>query len=220
MDPDVALASALAADLDRGFPTLVDAHASRCYTIAHRLLGVPSDAEEVAQDALVRAYRALAGYEPDRIRELRLRPWLATITVNLARNRRRRVADRRPASALELLVEAGREPAEASEAGPAAAAERREARGRLAAALLALPVTMRTAVVLRHVEGLSVAETASALGRPEGTVKAQVARGLALLRRHLAATDADLPSEKPARLASTLPASTQPASISAKELTA
>ena len=62
----------------------------RCYSIALRVLGNPHDAEEVAQDALVRAYRAIGGYHPERVRALRLRPWLATIVVNLCRNRTRR----------------------------------------------------------------------------------------------------------------------------------
>jgi len=189
MDPDVALAASLAADLDRGFPALVDAHASRLYTIALRVLGVPGDAEEVAQDALVRAYRALQGYEAARIRELRLRPWLASIAINLARNRRRRIADRRPALSLGPLVDAGLEPAEHGESGPAIQAERAESRRRLAAALLELTPGIRAAVVLRHVDGLSVAETAAALQIPEGTVKAQVHRGLARLRTHLSALD-------------------------------
>jgi RNA polymerase sigma-70 factor (ECF subfamily) len=216
MDPDVALAAHLAADLDRGFPVLVEAHASRLYTIAHRLLGTPGDAEEVAQDALVRAYRALVGYEAARIRELRLRPWLATITVNLARNRRRRVTDRQPAISLGPLVDAGLEPAEQADTGPATQAERTDTRRRLAAALLELPPGMRAAVVLRHVDGLSVAETAAALRLPEGTVKAQVSRGLARLRARLATIND--PEPPPATRGAT--PRIQPHPTSVKELTA
>lgn len=186
MDPDVALAARLSTDLDRAFPALVEAHAGRLYTIAQRFLGVPSDAEEVAQDALVRAHRALADYDHDRIRALRLRPWLATITINLARNRRRRHADRRPATSIEPLVAFGLEPRQSPAKSPSVVAERREERRLLSEALLTLPPAARAAVVLRHVDGLSVAETAAALGRPEGTVKALVHRGLAQLRRHLA----------------------------------
>lgn len=185
MDTDLALAARLAANLDIAFPALVDAHAARLFTIAHRYLGVAGDAEEVAQDALVRAYTALAGYDAARIRELNLRPWLATITINLARNRRRRIADRRPPVQLDPLVEAGREPATPARLSPAAVVERHERRRELAVALLGLPGPMREAVVLRYVDGLSVSETASALARPEGTIKAQVHRGLALLRSNL-----------------------------------
>ncbi len=185
MDADLTLAAGLATDLDRAFPTLVEAHSGRLFTIANRYLGVPSDAEEVAQDALVRAYDALAGYDRDRIRGLRLRPWLATITLNLARNRRRRIADRRPPASLEPLLVAGWEPSASSNALPSAIADRREAQSELAAALRNLAPAIREAVVLRHVDGMSVAETAAALGRPEGTVKAQVHRGLAMLRQNL-----------------------------------
>ena len=60
---------------------IVEQHSARVYRLAYRLTGNPHDAEEVAQDALVRAYRALGGYDPQRIRELRLRAWLATIVV-------------------------------------------------------------------------------------------------------------------------------------------
>jgi RNA polymerase sigma-70 factor (ECF subfamily) len=55
--------------------------------------------------------------------------------------------------------------------------------------LLHLPPAVRVAIVLRHVDGLSVAETAEALGRPEGTVKAQVSRGLERLRALLAESE-------------------------------
>jgi RNA polymerase sigma-70 factor (ECF subfamily) len=187
MDPDVALSTRLAADLDGAFGDLVEAHQDRLYTIALRLLGEPRDAEEVAQDALVRAYRALAGYEPDRIVALRLRPWLASITVNLARNRRRRLDERRPPLQLEPILEAGGDSGWTDRhAGPHERAARRETIEDLATALLALAPGPRAAVILRHVDGLSVAETAAALDRPEGTVKAHVSRGLAQLRLHLA----------------------------------
>ncbi len=188
MDTDAQLAARLAADLDRAFPDLVADHANRIYSIALRLLGDPRDAEEVAQDVLVRAHRAIAGYPPERTRELRLRPWLASIAVNLSRNRRRRHEDRRPPERLEPLLDVGFDPADAAApAGPVASA-RREAIEELATLLLELPAPLREAVALRHVDGLSVAETAEALGRPEGTIKAQVARGLDRLRIRLEAS--------------------------------
>jgi len=185
MDTDAHLALRLSVDLDRAFPAVVADHANRLYTIALRLLGDPRDAEEVAQDALVRAYRAIAGYPPDRTRELRLRPWLASIAVNLAHNRRRRHDDRRPPEQLQPMLEAGFDPVDRRAPDGPAATARREAVEALAELLLELPRPMREAIALRHVDGLSVAETAEALGRPEGTVKAQVARGLERLRLRL-----------------------------------
>ncbi len=189
MDTDAALANRLSRDLETTFPVLVAEHQDRLYTIALRLLGDRRDAEEVAQDALVRAFRAIAGYPRERTAALRLRPWLASITVNLARNRRRRIDDRRPPSQLEPLLEAGFDPAAGARSRPDAAADRRETRRELAGALLRLTPAVRDAIVLRHVDGLSVAETAEALGRPEGTIKAQVHRGLRELRMLLEAVE-------------------------------
>lgn len=184
---DTELAEHLARDLDGTFEILVRNHVDRCHAIALRILGSPHDAEEVAQDALVRAYRALGGWEPQRIREVRLRPWLATIVVNLSRNRVRRQTV--PTTPLGPLVETGAEPAAGAEADPSASAERASDNERLAALLAGLPERYRVPVVLRHVDDLSYAELSAVLGRPEGTLKAQVHRGLALLRAAMTGTD-------------------------------
>lgn len=184
---DTELVESLARDLDASFEALVVAHADRCYSIALRVLGNPHDAEEVAQDALVRAYRALTAYPAERIRALRLRPWLATIVVNLCRNRTRR---RAPATTpLGPLVEMGVEPVAARADEPARIADRAADREHLAALLATLPDRYRVPVVLRHVDDLSYAELSEVLGRPEGTLKAQVSRGLAMLRAAAAGTE-------------------------------
>ena len=184
---DTELTEALARDLDAAFETLVRGHVDRCFAIALRVLGNPHDAEEVAQDALVRAYRAMADYPADRIRELRLRPWLATIVVNLCRNRTRRHAP--PTTPLAPLVEVGAEPRAAATEEPANLADRAEDRERLGALLGSLPDRYRIPIVLRHVDDLSYAELSEVLGRPEGTLKAQVSRGLAMLRAAAAGTE-------------------------------
>jgi RNA polymerase sigma-70 factor, ECF subfamily len=172
---DAVLAGRLAVDLDASFEALVQAHVDRLFSIALRILNDRGDAEEAAQDALVRAYRALGGYDRDRIRELRLRPWLTTIVVNVCRKRTRV----RRVKTTELGFDPGTEPA----VDPVA---RRDAREAWASLLATLPQAQRIAIVLRHVDGLSYAEMAEALGRPEGTLKAQVHRGLATLRDALA----------------------------------
>jgi RNA polymerase sigma-70 factor (ECF subfamily) len=207
MDTDVALANRLARDVDAAFPALVADHQDRLYTIALRLLGDRRDAEEVAQDALVRAFRAMHGYPRERIVALKLRPWLASITVNLARNRRRRLDDRQPPGSLEPMLDAGFDPPADGRSAPAIAAARRETQQELAEALLRLTPAVRSAIVLRHVDGLSLAETAEALGRPEGTIKAQVHRGLRELRALLEATpEPTLPSRPPAQAPRLVPA--------------
>jgi RNA polymerase sigma-70 factor (ECF subfamily) len=183
---DTELAERLARDLDGTFEALVRAHVDRCHAIALRVLGNPHDAEEVAQDALVRAYRALQGWPPGRIREVRLRPWLATIVVNQCRNRVRRHALQ--TTSLAPLLEAGLEPPADPSGDPAGLAARAAQRDQLASLLAGLPERYRVPVVLRHVDDLSYAELAEVLGRPEGTLKAQVHRGLALLRAAAAGT--------------------------------
>lgn len=195
MGSDDALIAGLIRDLDGTFEALVLAHQDRLYSIALRVLGDPGDAEEAAQDALVRAYRALADYDRARIGELRLRPWLATIVLNLCRSRRSRGAATRSTLSLEMALPAGAEPRTKRSAGPAAVADRRAGNQVWAELLLTLPPAQRSAIVLRHVDGLSYPELAIALGRPEGTVKAQVHRGLAQLRAAYEAAQRRHPEE-------------------------
>jgi RNA polymerase sigma-70 factor (ECF subfamily) len=168
---DTALAAELADDLDGHFEALLVAHQDRLFTIALRTSGDRHDAEELVQDTFVRAYRALAAWPADRIRELRIRGWLTKILLNAGRNRART----HRVSTTELAFDPGAEPA----ADPLARSDEHETWARL---LAELTPAHRTAVVLRHVDGLSYAEIAEAVGRPEGTVKAHVHRGLAALR--------------------------------------
>lgn len=183
MDHD-DLPAALAANLNVTFEHLVLAYQRRLYAFALRLIGRREDAEEVAQDTFVRAYRALSGYPPERIRALALRPWIFQIALNVARNHTRGhslqvVPLGEPDGAVYETLEAdGREQ-------PEAVAERAEQGRELAALVAALPERYRAAVILRHVEGLSYSELALALGQPIGTVKANVHRGVHLLRAAL-----------------------------------
>lgn len=177
VDTDVALL--LASDPDAAFPCLVERYADLVYSIGRRALRDGRDAEELTQDVFLRAHRALLEYPPERRAELRVRPWLARIALNLARNALRRRAPR------DADLEGVAEPATDSSSGPAAAAERRESAVVWATHLAALPDPYRTAVALRHVEGLSYAELAETLERPIGTVKSHVHRGVAMLRQRV-----------------------------------
>jgi RNA polymerase sigma-70 factor (ECF subfamily) len=143
------------------------------YALGYALTGNRHDAEEVAQDTFLRAYRALITYPPDRIRDLKQRAWLHQIAVNVVRNRHRGVRPR--------LVELnGSEPDHSS--GPEEDAMRRAEIDELATRVAGLPPRYRDAVVLRHVQELTYEEAADALGQPVGTVKANVHRGLKMLR--------------------------------------
>jgi RNA polymerase sigma-70 factor (ECF subfamily) len=179
MSQDLALA--LAADLDATFPDLVRAFQDRLYSFALRLLHSRQDAEESVQDAFVRAYRALAGYPPEQRRQLRLRPWLYRITLNVVRNRVRRPTR----AAVDLDGPGGDGLAASPLERPERVAEDGERRERLVRALAGLPRRYASAVVLRHVQGLSYAEVAEVLDQPVGTTKSDVHRGLRLLREAL-----------------------------------
>jgi RNA polymerase sigma-70 factor (ECF subfamily) len=159
------------------FPTLVAHYQDLVYGIARRSTNDATEAEDLAQEAFLRAFRALGRYDAARIADLRLRGWLASITLNAARNRAR---DRDPDTA---TIEAIPEPVDGGDARPDAIAERREEAWMWRRRLDALPRGYRQAVELRHVEGLSYPELAAALRKPIGTVKSDVHRGVALLRR-------------------------------------
>jgi RNA polymerase sigma factor (sigma-70 family) len=169
-----ALTDALAADLDRGFSKLVDSTRNRLYALALSLTHSPHDAEDVAQEAYVRAYKALRTYSPSRIRAMQPRAWLAKIALNVWRNRTRGVCR----EAVELDE---RWPADPRDE-PHARAERSSASRDLRALLSHLPERYRVAVVMRHAYDVPYAEAAAALGVPVGTLKANVHRGTRMLR--------------------------------------
>jgi RNA polymerase sigma factor (sigma-70 family) len=159
--------------VERLFERMVREHQHRVFAAGFALTGNRHDAEEVAQDTFLRAYRALSTYPPERIRELKQKPWLHRIALNVVRNRARGA---KPRSA-ELN---GSEPDLSP--GPEFRALQRAEMADLAGRLAELPVRYREAVVLRHVHELTYEEVAEALDQPVGTVKSNVHRGLKLLR--------------------------------------
>lgn len=158
----------LATDLDGAFPDLVTTLSSDVYSGLRRLAGADA-AEDLTQETFIRAYRALDGYDTGRIKEMRLRPWIWTIALNLGRNHARD-RTRRP-TPVEMVDRFGSEDPEPPDSE---AWDRR---------LSALPTAQRRAVVLRHVVGLDYEEIGASLGRATGTVKSDVHRGLDKLRK-------------------------------------
>lgn len=158
---------------ERLFERMVRDHQHGVFALGFALTGNRQDAEEVAQDTFLRAYRALLTYRPERVRELKQKAWLNRIALNVVRNR---VRGKRP----RLVELNGSEPDRSR--GPEALAISTMEMDALAKRVACLPARYREAVVLRHVQELSYAEVAGALGQPVGTVKANVHRGLKMLR--------------------------------------
>ena len=153
------------------FERMVETHQHRIFGFALSLSGNPSDAEEIAQDAFIRAHRALGGYDEQRVRDLRVSAWLHRIALNVFRNRMRRKL--RETVPLEAVAE------------PHANGLLPEELHDLREAVLRLPVRYREAIVLRHVQGFNYDEVARVLGVPAGTAKSDVHRGLAILKEEL-----------------------------------
>jgi RNA polymerase sigma-70 factor, ECF subfamily len=155
------------------YETLMREHEQAAFRTAYVILGSAADAEDVTQEAFVKAYRALATFRAG----APFRPWLLRIVGNEARNQRR-AAGRRTFHQQRALV---------LEAVPTADTEvvRRDERRRVLAAVERLPDKERTAVLSRYFLGLTDAETAAALGVPRATVKMRTWRALQRLRREL-----------------------------------
>lgn len=176
--------AAPAASLEN-FERIVDDYQRRLYGFALRMTGNREDAEEIVQDAFVRAYRALGKMSPEQRAELRLQPWLYTITLNVTRNRLR---SKRPTNvALDALADPDALLRESNEGPPQPEkiVEQNADVALVERALLQLPVHLRAAATLRFIEGRSHPEIAEILHQPIGTVKSHVHRAVRILRRIL-----------------------------------
>lgn len=164
---------------------LVHTYQDQLYGYALRLLRNCFDAEEVTQDALIRACRALAlRYGPDKCRQLDLRPWLFRITRNLALNRLR---DRRSAGEDRLSIADERTlPSTARSRERSQQLEILIDQDMLNRALSGLSTASREMVVLRFIEGLSYAEIANVTGCSPAAARGKVFRALNRLRALLA----------------------------------
>jgi RNA polymerase sigma-70 factor (ECF subfamily) len=164
--PDRELVQATIAGDLRAFEQLVDRHRDVVLRIAARIVG-EDEAEDVAQDAFLRAYHRLGRWRGDGP----FRTWLLQIAHNSALDT---VAARR-AEPLPL-EEAAFELPDAPERTPAARLEAAERRRRIDVKLKGLSPTHRTVLVLRDVEGLSYDEIAAVTGTPLGSVKGRLHR--------------------------------------------
>src|SRR5262249_44941929 len=160
MTPDEELRNRLAEDLDGSFEDLVRAYQDRLFSFALRLTSRREDAEEVAQDAFVKAYRALATYPASRIRAMALRAWLYPITLNVARNRARGKKLKLASLDHPISVRAGTawEAADSEDGRPDVRFEESRRRADMASLVAGLPERYRAPILLRYVEGLRLDE--------------------------------------------------------------
>ncbi len=168
------------------FHELVQPCQRNVFLTALSILENEADAEEVAQEAILKAFRNLSGFR----QQSSFRTWLTTITVNEARMRLRK--DRR--CRFESLDEPYQDddgediPKDIPDVReiPLQAVERKQVRKVIAKALLSLPLKSRGVVVLRDIKHFSIAETAKILGISESSVKTRLLRGRLRLRDALA----------------------------------
>jgi RNA polymerase sigma-70 factor (ECF subfamily) len=159
---------------ERAWEMLVGRHQAAAFRLAYLVVGDAADAEDVAQEAFVRAFLSLERFEIGRP----FRPWLMAITVNLARNRSRLFG--RYLNNLRRLIEREPEPVQLHQYGEDLQA-RREAH-QLWQAVQQLNQKGQEVVYLRYFLEMSEAETAETLDIPPGTVKSRLHRALKQLR--------------------------------------
>ena len=169
---------------ERGaFDLLVLRYQHKVIKLVARLLRDQAEAEDVAQDAFVKAYRALGSFRGDSA----FYTWLYRIAVNTARNAMAS-RQRRPLDYEAELTEGEQSTVESRlrhDDTPEATVLSEEIRETVNNAVAALPEDLRTAIVLREVEGLSYEEIAVAMDCPVGTVRSRIFRAREAIDRSL-----------------------------------
>ena len=163
-------------DRRRRFEAQALPHLDAAYNLARWLVRPPLDADDIVQDAMLRAWRAF-----DTLRGEDVKPWLLTIVRNCFLTAAGR---RRPEVPLSAEDEAIDRALIDSAPDPEAAAMQMGAHHQLNDLLAALPDVFREALVLREMEDLSYGEIAQITGVPLGTVMSRLARARALLKSH------------------------------------
>lgn len=175
--PDDAVVARVLAGEHAAFEVLMRRYNQRVFRAARAVLRDEAEAEDVAQDAWVRAFTHLGQFGG----RSSFATWLTRIAIHesLARRRRRM---------RHVALDEHAAPLVAGTPPPDEAAGDRQVAAALEAAIDALPAPYRTAFVLRELEGLGTAETAACLDVPEATVKTRLHRARTLLRTRLDAT--------------------------------
>jgi RNA polymerase sigma-70 factor (ECF subfamily) len=177
------VARARGGELD-AFEALYRSHQAGIYTFIRSQVGQPELAADLTQDTFVRAWQSLP-----RLRAVgAFRSWLHRIAANLVRDEVKSGRARLEMVASDLAADDGSlpEPAARSDEGPVATLIGRELKTELWSALAALSPEQRGAVIMHHLEGMSMQEIAEAMGVRPGTVMSRLARARETLRERLA----------------------------------
>jgi RNA polymerase sigma-70 factor (ECF subfamily) len=164
------------------FARLVEAHQKRVYNQALRMVGDAGDAQDVAQEAFLNAWRGLAAFQG----ESTFATWLHRLTANAAIDHLRRRKARGTEGQRSLDEEDGGPEPQDPAPGPEEALAQRERRAALNRALEQLSPEHRQALELRVLDGLSYEEMGQLLALPPGTVRSRLARARLALKKILA----------------------------------
>jgi len=168
--PDSLIEQCLAGD-QAAWEQIVRQNWRKVFNVAYKFVGKHDEAEDLTQDIFLKIFKALATFD----RRANFQTWIISISRNLCIDHYRSVRKERQTIARDV-DSSDLQPA-TPERGPYAMAEHQDLRAQLRQALEALPMTLRTAVVLRDLQELSYQEIADRLGLPEGTVKSRINRG-------------------------------------------
>jgi RNA polymerase sigma-70 factor (ECF subfamily) len=170
LTPDSLIEQCLAGD-QAAWEQIVRQNWRKVFNVAYKFVGKHDEAEDLTQDIFLKIFKALASFD----RRANFQTWIISISRNLCIDHYRSVRKERQTIARD--VDSNDLQPVATERGPYAQAEHQDLRAQLRQALETLPVTLRTAVVLRDLQELSYQEIADRLGLPEGTVKSRINRG-------------------------------------------
>jgi len=168
--PDSLIEQCLAGD-QVAWEQIVRQNWRKVFNVAYKFVGKHDDAEDLTQDIFLKIFKALKTFD----RRANFQTWIISISRNLCIDHYRSVRKERQTIARD--VDSNDLQPATPDRGPYAQAEHQDLREQLRQALETLPVTLRTAVVLRDLQELSYQEIADRLGLPEGTVKSRINRG-------------------------------------------
>ena len=157
----------------QAFEALALPHLDAAYNLARWLSRSPADAEDIVQEAMLRAFRAFDGVRPETVK-----PWLMAIVRNCFRDHAGKASRLRPVPDEVLADQAYEGP------DPEMEAARSSERRKLDELLARLPEDYREVLILREMEDMSYREIAQAANIPIGTVMSRLARARALLKDH------------------------------------